>query len=128
VRRDARGFTLLEVIVAMSLLGVILLALFALMAAGVRRAYSGKKMTRATAIAQAALEDGGGLKRDPDATSATREESLPDDSLLTVTANALPAGRTFRNASLVRLAVEVSWIERGNRPRRVRLQTLEARP
>jgi prepilin-type N-terminal cleavage/methylation domain-containing protein len=128
VRRDARGFSLLEVIVAISLLGVILLALFALMTAGVRRAFSGKRMTRATALAQATLEQGGGLTPEPDATTATRRESMAEGGVLTVTATALPAGTTFRNASLVRLVVEVSWTEWGNRPRRVRLQTLEARP
>jgi prepilin-type N-terminal cleavage/methylation domain-containing protein len=53
--RDA-GFSLAEVIVAVALLGVILLALFALLTSGVQRAYSGKKTTQATMIAQAVME------------------------------------------------------------------------
>ena len=51
-----RGFSLAEVLVAVALLAVILLALFGLVTAGVRRAYSGKKMTEATVIAQHVLQ------------------------------------------------------------------------
>lgn len=50
------GFSLIEVLVAVALLAVILLALMGLISAGVQRAYSGKKMTEATVIAQAAME------------------------------------------------------------------------
>lgn len=52
----ARGFSLAEVLVATALLSVILLALFGLVSAGVRRAYGGKKMTEATVLAQAVME------------------------------------------------------------------------
>ena len=55
-RRGARGFSLAEVLVACALLAVILLALMGLISTGVHRAYSGKKMTEATNIAQAAME------------------------------------------------------------------------
>lgn len=51
-----RGFSLAEVLVATALLSVILLALFGLVSAGVRRAYGGKKMTEATVLAQAVME------------------------------------------------------------------------
>lgn len=54
--RASRGFSLAEVLVAVALLLVILLALFSLISAGVQRAYSGKKMTQATATAQAVME------------------------------------------------------------------------
>lgn len=54
--RSARGFSLIEVLVAVALLAVILLALFSLVSMGVQRAYSGKKMTQATILAQAAME------------------------------------------------------------------------
>ncbi|HYI10790.1 MAG TPA: prepilin-type N-terminal cleavage/methylation domain-containing protein [Thermoanaerobaculia bacterium] len=50
------GFSLAEVLIAVSLLGVILLALFGLISAGVRRAYGGKKMTQGTVIAQTVME------------------------------------------------------------------------
>jgi prepilin-type N-terminal cleavage/methylation domain-containing protein len=58
-RRGSRGgfgFSLAEVLVAVALLGVILLALMGLISAGVHRAYSGKKMTEATMLAQSAME------------------------------------------------------------------------
>jgi prepilin-type N-terminal cleavage/methylation domain-containing protein len=55
-RRRDRGFSLAEVLVAVALLGVILLALMGLISSGVHRAYSGKKMTEATILAQAAME------------------------------------------------------------------------
>ena len=54
--RRERGFSLAEVLVAVALLAVILLALFGLISAGVRRAYSGKKMTEASVLAQHVLE------------------------------------------------------------------------
>jgi prepilin-type N-terminal cleavage/methylation domain-containing protein len=58
VRRNRRaaGFSLAEVLVAVALLAVILLALMGLISSGVHRAYSGKKMTEATMLAQAAME------------------------------------------------------------------------
>ncbi|HEX7705855.1 MAG TPA: prepilin-type N-terminal cleavage/methylation domain-containing protein [Thermoanaerobaculia bacterium] len=51
-----RGFSLAEVLVAVALLSVIILALFGLVTAGVHRAYGGKKMTQASTIAQHVLE------------------------------------------------------------------------
>jgi len=47
---------LAEVLIAVALLAVIILAVFGLVSAGVRRAYGGKKMTQAAAVAQSALE------------------------------------------------------------------------
>ena len=55
-RRRSAGFSMIEVLVAVALLAVILLALFSLVSMGVQRAYSGKKMTQATVLAQAAME------------------------------------------------------------------------
>ena len=55
-RRAQRGFSMAEVLVAVALLSVIILALFGLVTAGVQRAYSGRKMTEATVLAQAVLE------------------------------------------------------------------------
>ena len=58
LRRRSReaGFSLAEVLIAVAMLGVILLALFALLTSGVQRAYGGKKTTQATMIAQAVME------------------------------------------------------------------------
>lgn len=55
-RRSTAGFSMIEVLVAVALLGIILLALMGLISAGIHRAYSGKKMTEATILAQAAME------------------------------------------------------------------------
>lgn len=52
----SRGFSLAEVLVALALLSVIILALFGLVTAGVQRAYGGKKMTEGTVLAQAVME------------------------------------------------------------------------
>lgn len=51
-----KGFSLAEVLVAVALLSVIILALFGLVTAGVRQAYGGKKMTQGTIVARNALE------------------------------------------------------------------------
>lgn len=58
MNRSAResGLSLAEVLVAVALLAVILLALMGLISSSVHRAYSGKKMTEATMLAQAAME------------------------------------------------------------------------
>jgi len=55
-RSSSAGFSLAEVLVAVALLSVILLALFGLVTAGVRQAYSGKKMTQGAMVAQSAME------------------------------------------------------------------------
>lgn len=55
-KRESRGFSLAEVLVATALLSIILLAMFGLVTQGVRRAYGGKKMTEATILAQAVIE------------------------------------------------------------------------
>jgi prepilin-type N-terminal cleavage/methylation domain-containing protein len=54
--RNERGFSLAEVLIAVAMLAVIILALFGLVSAGVRRAYGGKKMTQAADFAQAVME------------------------------------------------------------------------
>jgi prepilin-type N-terminal cleavage/methylation domain-containing protein len=54
--RRSRGFSLAEVLVAVALLSVILLALFGLVTGGVRRAYGGKKMTEGAVLAYAILQ------------------------------------------------------------------------
>jgi prepilin-type N-terminal cleavage/methylation domain-containing protein len=50
------GFSLAEVLVAIALMSVILLALFGLVTAGVRQTYGGKKMTQGTVVARSVME------------------------------------------------------------------------
>jgi prepilin-type N-terminal cleavage/methylation domain-containing protein len=54
--RQERGFSLAEVLIALALLSVILIAVMNLVTLGVRRVYSGRKMTAATNLAQAVME------------------------------------------------------------------------
>lgn len=184
IREGSRGFSLAEVLVAVALLSVILLALFGLVTAAVRRAYGGKKMTEATILAQSVMERAniaqpqdllGAASTDTTKTQTwtkvannhldtaiteaiesgsttpvternawralLRDTDIPATAAfpakLTVTMTAVPDGttpaaaptaaRTFANASAVRIVVDVSWSEWGNRPRTVRLQAFNVR-
>jgi prepilin-type N-terminal cleavage/methylation domain-containing protein len=167
---SARGFSLAEVLVAVALLSVIILALFGLVTAGVRQAYGGKKMTQATILAQSALERVNILKPQdlfsavdtdtsitkswtkttaasvtPAAESGTSTAVVTRNALrtlllnaelpctptapatLSVTMSAQPTGKNFGNASMVRISLDVTWSDWGNRPRSIRLQTLNLR-
>jgi general secretion pathway protein I len=55
VRRACRGFSLLEVLVAFTILAMLLGALFQVFSGGLRAARSGDQYTRATIIAQSRL-------------------------------------------------------------------------
>ena len=54
-KRSCRGFSLLEVLVAFTILAMLLAALFQVFSAGLRAAHSGDRYTRATVIAQSQL-------------------------------------------------------------------------
>jgi prepilin-type N-terminal cleavage/methylation domain-containing protein len=56
-RRRERGYSLIEVLVAIGILGTILLTIVTLFFIGRRNVYSGKQMTRATAVATHVAED-----------------------------------------------------------------------
>ena len=148
------GFSLAEVLVAVALLGVILLALFGLVTAGVRRAYGGKKMTQATMIAQAVMEQANVygahtlLGADGDDTTAeivwTRSGAtvspttgpaawrtmlasadLPLSPSPTLTVNVTPLpAGEFDDAAMERITVDLVWYEFATRRRQVRLQAL----
>jgi len=177
--RSSRGFSLAEVLIAVALMGVIILAVFGLVSAGVRRAYGGKKMTQAAAVAQSALDrvnaqkaytlfgaadtattagqtwtkvsaltgtaadgdvnpaaEGGGT---PNAEQAARnairallrDTDLPanatNQASLAVTVTPVrrdTTGLNFGNATVLRIDVEVTWVEFGTRTRTVHLQTM----
>lgn len=179
-RRRESGFSLIEVLVAVALLAVILLALFSLVSMGVQRAYSGKKMTEATILAQAAMERANvyeaykllgaastastasqtwtrtASSTTPAAVTGTTTEAIERDAwrtllatanlqayndrpaTLTVTMTAVPdvadptatppvVARTFANASMIRVQVDLTWHEWGTRRRQVRLQAMNLR-
>ncbi|HEX3583690.1 MAG TPA: prepilin-type N-terminal cleavage/methylation domain-containing protein [Thermoanaerobaculia bacterium] len=56
-RRRERGFNLVEVLVAMALLGVVIISIMSLFFLGRRNVYSGRQMTKAIAIGNRVLED-----------------------------------------------------------------------
>lgn len=56
-RRGERGYNLVEVLIAMALLGVVLISVVTLFVMGQRNVYSGKQMSIATAIAGDVVED-----------------------------------------------------------------------
>jgi len=55
--RRQQGFSLVEVLIAMAILGVILVAIMSLFVMGRRNVYSGKQTTRAIALGNRVLED-----------------------------------------------------------------------
>jgi prepilin-type N-terminal cleavage/methylation domain-containing protein len=56
-RRSQRGYNLMEVMIAIALLGVVMISIMALFVAGRKNVYSGKQMTNAVAIGTRILED-----------------------------------------------------------------------
>jgi len=56
-RRGQRGYNLVEVLIATAMLGTVLLSVLTLFFVGRRNVYSGKQLTRATSVAQHAIED-----------------------------------------------------------------------
>lgn len=55
-RARMRGFSLAEVLVAVAIMGVIILALFGLVTSGVRQVYGGKKMTEASTLTESVMQ------------------------------------------------------------------------
>ena len=58
-----RGYNLVEVLLAMALLGTVIVSIMALFFMGQRNVYSGKQMTQAAAIATHVLEDINGMNK-----------------------------------------------------------------
>ena len=56
-RRIERGYNLIELLIAMALLGTILMSIITLFYFGRRNVYSGKQLTRATSVTTQVLED-----------------------------------------------------------------------
>jgi prepilin-type N-terminal cleavage/methylation domain-containing protein len=57
MRRKSAGYSLVEVMIAMAILGTVLIAIMSLFVWGRRNVYSGKQMTKAIAIGNRVLED-----------------------------------------------------------------------
>jgi prepilin-type N-terminal cleavage/methylation domain-containing protein len=57
LRRAERGYNLVEVLIAMGIVGSVLLGIFTLFVLGRKNVYSGKQMTRAVAVGTRVMED-----------------------------------------------------------------------
>ncbi len=55
--RPERGYNLIEVLIAMALLGTVLMSIITLFIFGRRNVYSGKQMTKATSVTTQVIED-----------------------------------------------------------------------
>lgn len=56
-RRLERGYNLVEVLIAMALLGTVLMSILTLFVFGRRNVYSGKQMTKASSVTNQVIED-----------------------------------------------------------------------
>jgi prepilin-type N-terminal cleavage/methylation domain-containing protein len=61
MRKNERGYSLVEVLVAMAILGTVLMSIITLFIFGRRNVHSGRQMTRATSVATHVIEDIGPL-------------------------------------------------------------------
>lgn len=57
MKKTNRGYSLVEVLIAMAILGTVLMSILTLFIFGRRNVYSGRQMTRATSVATHIIED-----------------------------------------------------------------------
>lgn len=132
-RRTCRGFSLLEVLVAFTILAMLLGALFQVFSGGLHAARAGESHTRATVIAQSLLAGlGSEHPLREGATSGSVDETFDwrlivrpyaDEELLMGTGGTGGTGLPRP----VRVDVQVSW-EEGERPRSVVLTSMRLAP
>src|SRR5687768_7813369 len=95
-RNRERGYSLVEVLIAMAVLGSVLLGILSLFVFGRKNVYSGKQMTRAVAVGTRVMEDLSALTRaDVERAFALSTGTTPA-ALSTVTV----AGQSFPNSVL----------------------------
>ena len=167
----AAGFSLIETLVAMTILAMVVAGTLGLFTLALHRAFGGKSLTAATALAQSTIEriDRPGawelLDASPDSNIAEKswtrkstggeiEESSAESSgarhlfrnqlreaflatalpfgegdghasELRILVESIPEGAPFATASMLRVSVRVRWSDRGVRPRRIELETLQ---
>jgi len=98
-RSGERGYNLVEVLIAMALMGTVLMSIMGLFYYGRRNVYSGKEMTEAVAVGTHVLEDLNTMKKD----SVVFAFALPATA---GTSNTV-GGQTFAN-SFVRTTTNIS--------------------
>ena len=122
-RRASRGFSLLEVMVAFTILAMLLGALFQVFSGGMHAARSGDRHTRATVIAQSHIA---ALGIEYPLVEGVTSGTVDDDyhwrvSIAPYTDDQLPAAGALLQPLLVN--VEVFW-EEGGTPRSVSLTSI----
>jgi hypothetical protein len=100
-RRTEGGYNLVEVLIAMALLGTVLMSILTLFVFGRRNVYSGKQMTKATSATTQVLEDLQPLAL----TSLYTNFSIPANTSLT--SSTTIAGQTYTNV-IVRSTADLS--------------------
>ena len=104
-KRSTSGYSLIEVLIAMAILGTVLLSIMTLFVFGRRNVYSGRQMTRATSVTTHILEDINPMS--PVDLMNTFE--IADDTALT---DNVVAGTTYED-SIVRKATDFTGTDAG---------------
>jgi general secretion pathway protein I len=125
--RASRGFSLLEVLVAFTILAMLLGALFQVFSSGLHAARSGDRYTRATVIAQSQLA---ALGVENSLEEGVRSGTSDDDYHWRVTVSAYSDDQIPLSKRALRpltVSVEVFWEEAGT-PRTLSLTSMRLGP
>lgn len=105
-RRLERGYNLVEVLIAMAVLGTVLMSILTLFVFGRRNVYSGKQLTKATSVTTQVLEDLQPLSLQTLYTNFSVPVNSP------VTASVTIAGQTYTNV-IVRSTADLAKDQAG---------------
>lgn len=101
LRRPERGYNLVEVLIAMALLGTVLMSIMTLFVFGRRNVAGGKQMTKATSVTTQVLEDLQPLSLE------TLYDNFSITPTTTLTSSTTIAGQTYTNV-IVRSTADLS--------------------
>lgn len=124
---DQRGFTLIEVLVAVAIAGLLLAVVLRTMTAGLGESERAGDETKAALLAESTLDALGVVTPLSDGGQAEFREGLFLVRATTERYQDSPAGGAGQYATLYRLSVTVSWRD-GRRQRAVSLATLRLGP
>lgn len=125
MRRDEAGISLLEILIAVSILGICFTALFSGFSTALRTAARIQASDRVVALATEKLNE---LEVDPDLRAGQRVSGMTSSGLRweakTELAEQGPGNSAENAIQLVRIAVEIDW-QSANGPQRFALETLK---